>query len=233
MYDRFKDDIYKSPDLYVTDLAGRRKGPEVLRIFYMFSLYSNNPAETADIFYPLFEDANKSGAKTSEDFRAKVVESYRKAFDSVKPEMPENVDAELFFNSFLKNLASKDFESNMTKRGAAELQTRACSSVEGFISLSKIAKRLKNEMIEHLQESRRMVLGHYLSRINGVYRDYEEIVMHNEQLIEGMEERRKRLIDLNAPKGIIASETELVESQKYIRHCLGAEKNWVERVLMA
>jgi len=188
----------------------------------------NCPENKEYSLLPYFYEANKNKINSDEAFKKEVI-------NYIKNE--EDNDGEIYvpekFNEvYLKNLMDRDWKKELSKAKLIDTEKRILKQ-EKVHSLNggKILEKIMRDQVDHRIEYRRMILCKWLED-EGI-RDYEEAICK----IEGTWKKRLAMLkELRSDfiAGSFRTKGELknsIRESKFIRHLLGSDKNFTEKVL--
>ncbi len=192
-----------------------------------------NPEGIPKAIYLFFADANSKSISSDEDFGKNSVNLLRREYEKSKNSIgfKKKKYCDNFMDLLLSNLSETNWNYVLSKRGLGEIERNRIYGAKANMRISTIVERVFRDKLDHRLEYRRQILCKWLEKFSEEPEEYETLVKLSENELRRSEKNLRNLENLNAPEEIIKHSERRVRTSRFIRHLLGADKNFVKRYL--
>jgi hypothetical protein len=175
--------------------------------------------KTIEAFKPYFIKANTEGINLDDDFGDIVLSVLKKEYENIRDNIDVNKtfpNCDIFISDLTKNLSNINWKKELSKENLRIYEAHRKKSEIYCFSCQDIVRRMRKDRVDHRLEYRRAVLCEWLSEHD--IKTYENAIKYSNYM----------LTVLNSQKNV---SEELKECCKFIRHLVGADKNFIKRYL--
>jgi len=198
----------------------------------IYMVFDTEPEKMSRVLLPFFDRANKDSISCDADFGAETIELLKEEYEKIIPLIDnDKTDApcDLYMSALFRELARVDWERELSRESFNEYVEICVHNAKSDISTSVMLDRLLRDKVDHKLEYRRAVLCKWLS--DREIDSYELAIDISEKNLLMREEMLGKMQLSDAPERVIKRQESLVRSARFVRHLLGADKNFVKRYL--
>ncbi len=219
----------------ISDIAEKSPFLKALDFINYLESSFNDVKETTKNVSCFFAYANTEEIKSDKDFGDIVVKLMEDSYNKIKKDIDRNFldNYDNFMHKFLTKLSNIDWRYQLSKDNFRNLEREEVKVARSRIRLSTIIERIFRDKLDHKLEYRRQTLCRWLEKFSdaGLNADYEIVLKNAELQVRARKKCMERLKRFDYPEQIIKDLERLARNAKFIRHLVGADKNFIKRYL--